>query len=139
MSYYSKQIASGNQSAALTLGLNYLYGLHLVNANRTKARELLKKSGKDGERYLAEMDKFDEKYTLKDKDATTNYQLGVAHTYGRGASIDHLKARQFFKTAGEQGHQESAYTYIRSLQNGIYDYKKIAGSQNLIGMKLFRG
>lgn len=124
MSYYSKQIASGNQSAALTLGLNYLYGLHLVNANRTKARELLKKSGKDGERYLAEMDKFDEKYTLKDKDATTNYQLGVAHTYGRGASIDHLKARQFFKTAGEQGHQESAYTYIRSLQNGIYDYKK---------------
>lgn len=124
MSYYNKQIASSNQSAALDLGLNYLYGLHLVNADRTKARELLKKSGKDGERYLTEMDNFDAKYNLKNKDADTNLKLGIAHTYGRGANIDYLKARQYFKAAGEQGDQESAYAYVRSLQNGIYDYKK---------------
>lgn len=124
MNYYNKQIASGNQSAALDLGLNYLYGLHLVDADRTKARELLKKSGKDGERYLIEMDNFDAKYNLKNKDADTNLKLGIAHTKGRGASIDHLKARQYFKAAGEQGDQESAYAYVRSLQNGIYDYKK---------------
>ncbi|WP_419209824.1 sel1 repeat family protein [Providencia manganoxydans] len=122
--YYDQQIASGNQSAPLSLGLNYLYGLHLVNADRTKARELLKKSGKDGERYLSEMDSFDAKYNIKNKDADTNLQLGIAHTSGKGTNIDHLKARQYFKAAGEQGDQDAAYTYIRSLQNGIYDYKK---------------
>ncbi|MEX6314429.1 tetratricopeptide repeat protein [Providencia manganoxydans] len=124
MRYYKQQISSGNQSATLSLGLNYLYGLHLVNADRTKARELLKKSGKDGERYLSEMDSFDAKYNIKNKDADTNLQLGIAHTSGKGTNIDHLKARQYFKAAGEQGDQDAAYTYIRSLQNGIYDYKQ---------------
>ncbi|MDE9555771.1 sel1 repeat family protein [Xenorhabdus bovienii] len=126
LGYYNQQINAGNQSAAMDLGLSYLYGLHLVEADRIKARQLLLKAGKKGERYLTKMDSVEAKFRLMDKDAETNFQLGYAHTYGEGASIDHLKAREYFKAAGEQGHPYAAHFYIRSLQDGVYNHKKNA-------------
>ncbi|MDE9453738.1 sel1 repeat family protein [Xenorhabdus bovienii] len=124
LGYYTQLIALGDKEYARKLADQYIAGSRLVALSRQKAREYYQKAGDWGEYDLKQMDKFDIHLKVVNENTMAKYELGNAYLKGIGTKQDVIKAKQYYKKAAEENHEQAIYQYTDLLQKGRYDPEK---------------